>query len=360
VHTFDAAHDKIDLINYAGFKSFADVQAHLTNDAAGNAVITLGDGQSITLAGVDAAALGDSDFVFDQTPVTNNTGSMVISDGAMMPFSGIINNTGTIALDSTGDTTELELIQYGITLQGGGQLTLSDSGANVIFGSDASVVFTNVDNIITGAGQLGAGQMTLVNEGTILADGTNALVIDTGSNAVINSGTLEASGSGGLVIDSALVNFGNLWADGGNITLHGGVNGGGSATISGAATLEFGGVSDQHVIFDSSAAGTLKLDAGSNFTGSVSGFDANDKLDLRDLLEGEHGGGVEANLADYLGFASTNSGADTVIQVSTHGGGAAGVDQTFVLEGVDLATLGADDSAIINNLLASNRLLVDA
>jgi hypothetical protein len=68
----------------------------------------------------------------------------------------------------------------------------------------------------------------------------------------------------------------------------------------------------------------------------------------------------EPNLADYLSFTSSNGGADTVIQVSSHGGGAAGVDQTIVLEGVDLATLGADDSAIINNLLASNRLLVDA
>ena len=230
----------------------------------------------------------------------------------------------------------------------------------MIFGSEPSVVFTNVDNVITGAGQLGAGQMTLVNEGTIIADGTNALVIDTGSNVVTNSGTLESSGSGGLVVDSLLVNVGNLWADGGNITLHGGVSGGGSATISGTATLEFGGVSDQDVTFDSSAAGTLKLDAGSNFSGSVSGFDADDRLDLRDLLEGEHGGGVEANLADYLSFTSGNGGTDTVIQVSSQGGGAAGVDQTIVLQGVDMATLGADDSAIINNLLASNRLLVDA
>jgi hypothetical protein len=165
---------------------------------------------------------------------------------------------------------------------------------------------------------------------------------------------------GGLVVDSLLVNVGNLWADGGNITLHGGVSGGGNAMISGAATLEFGGVSDQDVIFDSSAAGMLKLDAGSNFTGSVSGFDANDKLDLRDLLEGEHSGGVEANLANYLDFTSSNGGADTTIKVSSHGGGAAGIDQTIVLQGVDMATLGADDSAIISNLLASNRLLVDA
>ena len=55
-----------------------------------------------------------------------------------------------------------------------------------------------MDNTISGAGQLGEGQMTLVNAGAIIATGTNALVIDTGANAVINSGTLEAVGSGGL------------------------------------------------------------------------------------------------------------------------------------------------------------------
>ena len=46
---------QIDLIGYAGFTSFDDVKSHLTTDANGNAVITLADGQSITLYGVAAA-----------------------------------------------------------------------------------------------------------------------------------------------------------------------------------------------------------------------------------------------------------------------------------------------------------------
>ncbi len=179
--------------------TFADVQANLANDANGQAVLTLGDGQSITFSGVGSGSLTAADFVFDQEPVTNNAGSMVISDGATLPLSGTINNTGTIALDSTGTATNLELIQHGITLQGGGALTLSDSSTNAIFGTGADVLFTNVDNTISGAGQLGEGQMTLVNDGTIIATGSNALDIDTGANAVVNSGTLEATGSGGLI-----------------------------------------------------------------------------------------------------------------------------------------------------------------
>ena len=66
IYSFDAASDQIDLIGYADFIGFGDIQAHMANDAAGNAVITLGDGQSITLKGVDAASLTASDFVFDQ------------------------------------------------------------------------------------------------------------------------------------------------------------------------------------------------------------------------------------------------------------------------------------------------------
>ena len=101
--------------------------------------------------------------------------------------------------------------------------------------------------------------MTLVNKGTILANGDHALVIDTGSNVVTNSGTLEATGSGGLIIESGVANSGNLWADGGNITIHGDVTGAGDATISGMATLEFGAASAENTTFADGGDGTLRL-----------------------------------------------------------------------------------------------------
>ena len=207
IYNFDVAADQIDLIGYAGFGGFSDIQAHTADDAAGNAVITLGDGQSITLHGVDAASLNSGDFVFDQTPVTENAGSMTIGDGAILPLSGTIDNTGTIALNSTGDETDLQLIEHGITLQGGGHVDLSDSSENVITGTVSDVTLTNVDNTISGAGHLGDGVMILVNQATIIATGTNSLEIDTGANTVVNSGTLEATGSGGLVIDSNVREF---------------------------------------------------------------------------------------------------------------------------------------------------------
>jgi large repetitive protein len=284
VHNFDTAHDQIDLIGFAGVSSFADIQAHLANDANGNARITLADGESITLTGVDAGSLTAADFVFDQTPVTHNSGTMVVSDGALLPISGIVDNSGGIQLGSTGNETDLEVVQHGVTLQGGGTLTLSDNAGNVIFGSDADVTLTNVDNTISGAGQLGDGQMTLVNEGSIIATGSNALVIGTGANSIVNSGTLEATGSGGLVVHSGVASDGVLWANGGNVTLDGDVSGSGSARISATASLAIGGAFNERIVFDDGAAGTLKLDHSADFSGILTGFGGNDVLDLSGIL----------------------------------------------------------------------------
>src|SRR5262249_35919193 len=220
-------------------------------------------------------------FAFNQTPTVNNAGTMTIADGAMLPLSGIVNNTGTIALASAGNTTTLELIQHGITLEGGGRLILSDRNENFISAAAAGVTLTNVDNTITGAGQIGDWQMTLVNSGTIIANGTHALIIDTGSNVVINSGTLEATGSGGLIVNSAISNSGQIWANGGNITLNGAVTGTGNALISQGASLEFGAASSAHITFATDAAGELILRDPAEFTGTISTLTSNDQIDLR-------------------------------------------------------------------------------
>jgi T1SS-143 domain-containing protein len=285
IYSFNASEDQIDLIGYAGFTSFDDVQRHLVGDKAGNAVITLTGGQSIALLGVAASSLTASNFVFDQTPVLNNSGTITLGDGALLPVSGIINNAGTITLDSAGNETHLQLIQYGMTLQGGGQLVLSDSGENFISGTIPSVTLSNADNTISGAGQLGAGEMALVNNGIIIATGSHALIIDTGANVVTNTGTLEASGSGGLIVNGDVTNVGLIWAYGGNITINGAVTGSGSAMISGAATIEFGAASSANITFATDAAGTLMLDhsLAQPFSGLISGLGVDDAIDLKDL-----------------------------------------------------------------------------
>ncbi|MFM9489014.1 beta strand repeat-containing protein, partial [Pseudomonas monachiensis] len=336
IYSFDAMADKIDMIGFTGVTGLADLS--ITNDANGNALVSISSGQTITLKGVDAANLSEANFQFDVDPITNNAGTLTIADGAIMPFGGSIHNSGTIELGSTGSATSLEILFRGATLSGGGQVVLSDSAQNVIFGGSADTVLTNADNTLSGAGQLGAGQMMLVNSGLILASGMNALVIDTGSSAVTNTGVLQASGSGGLVIESAVINSGSLWANDGNITVHGDASGAGSATISGSAILEFGAASDQHVTFDSGAAGTLKLDESTAFSGSVSGFAAGDKLDFGDVAFGANTQiTYAANDTGTGGMLSVSDGAH-VAQVALNGQyAAAGLQANTEGSGSELA-----------------------
>jgi hypothetical protein len=287
----------------------------MANDASGNAVITLADGQTITLDGVSASALTAANFLFDVTPTLSNAGTMTIGNGALLPLSGTIDNSGTISLGSAGATTVLELIQNGMTLQGGGSVTLSDNAANLIAGTASSVTFTNVDNIISGAGQIGNGQLTLINGGTIIADGANALVIDTGLNVVTNSGTIESAGTGGLQLLGSVANDGLILAQAGGITIGGDVSGAGHVEISGDAAIEFGGLASNDIGLDGNAAGLIIFDHSDGFSGTIFGLDSNDHIDLRDL---QFGTGTTLSYADNGSGAGMLTISDGVHSVQIH------------------------------------------
>jgi hypothetical protein len=261
---------------------------------------------------VHAAALTQSNFVFDQTPTLDNAGTMTIGDGAVMPLSGTINNTGTIALNSTGDETDLQLIEHGVTLEGGGKIVLSDSDANIISGTSSDVTLNNEDNTISGAGHLGNGELALTNAGTIDATGIHALTIDTGSNWVFNSGVLEASGSGGLTVASSIINSGVLWANGASLTVQGAVSGNGTATIDGSGTLDFEASSTANVVFGSGATGTLKLGDSFHFNGTITGFGASDIIDLADVGSTAASISYHENAAGTGGTLAISGGAQTV------------------------------------------------
>jgi hypothetical protein len=234
------------------------------------------------LNGVNAASVTASDFVFNQAPITQNTGTMQIGDGAHIAVSGTINNTGTIELLSTGDETDLQIIEQGITLTGAGHVLLSDSAANVISGTSADVTLTNVDNTIDGSGDLGASQLTLVNDsqGIIAATSAfNQLTIDTGAGSFTNHGIVQSNGAGGLEVKGNLYSDGVLEASAGLLKVDGDVIGGGHALIDGG-NMEFGASSDAIVQFSGNSSGTLVLDDVSHFTGSVTGFAYGDAIDL--------------------------------------------------------------------------------
>jgi hypothetical protein len=140
------------------------------------------------------------------TGAVTNAGSLVIINGTQLTLDGTINNTGTILVDSAGSTTELRVGTQLVTLQGGGALTMTDNANNYLFGNASVFELDNVNNTISGAGQLGNGQMELVNTGKINANGTNALVVNLGSYSGANStgGLMEATGTGGMALTSGI------------------------------------------------------------------------------------------------------------------------------------------------------------
>ena len=223
----------------------------------------------------------------------------------------------------------------------------------MIFGATADATLTNVDNIISGAGQLGNGQMTLVNEaaGVIDANATgHALVVDTGSNAVMNYGTIEATGGGELeirsyvinagilevgagstmLIDNSVVNLGIIETSG-TLDIFGTLSGTGVIKIDSGATLELGSASTATVTFANGSAttGNLVLDNAQDFSGQIVGFAGDgtlansDSIDLRDIdfshlttetyTENSAGTGGTLTLSDGTDTANINFAGNYVL-----------------------------------------------
>jgi hypothetical protein len=144
-----------------------------------------------------------------------STASFELNGNVTLYVGGTLINQGNIALNTDGYSDDLILDTPTVTLTGGGHVTMSDSGANRIYGAATTDKLVNVNNIISGSGQLGAYQMTLDNQkaGIIDATGTNTdLNIDLDSTFT-NEGLVEASGPGGLLIqNTTLTNTGTIAA----------------------------------------------------------------------------------------------------------------------------------------------------
>ena len=128
--------------------------------------------ETISLSNAVTLLLGNQTEAF----TINGSNQADTITGGTIDNVGNIDNTGTISLESTGSNTSLEILFRGVALTGHGQVVLSDSASNVIFGGSADTVLHNVDNVITGAGQLfaenqdGAGGVVAVSDGVHVAN----------------------------------------------------------------------------------------------------------------------------------------------------------------------------------------------
>ncbi|PRA55736.1 MULTISPECIES: retention module-containing protein [Pseudomonas] len=254
--------------------------------------------------------------------------------------------------------------QQGQILTGtaGDDVLLAGNGDNVLNGGDGNDVLTagNGNNELHG----GAGNDLLFSGlGNDLLDGGDG--IDTASYAhatagvTVNLGLQGGQNTVGAGVDT-LVSIENLTGSNWNDTLIG--NDQDNLIIGGLGnnTLTGGGGSD-----------TFKWLAGNSGHDVVTDFTpGTDKLDLSQLLQGEHASST--SLDDYLHFSVSGSGASLVTSIDIKATVGAPSTQTIDLAGVNLAdhygvTPGAggviagghDTATIINGMLNDHSLKVD-
>ena len=260
-------------------------------------------------------------------PATNAADLSVIN-GTELALAGTVDNTGTITVDGSDAATAIG-VEGTVTLDGGGHIDLSSSNENYIFGS----ALINVDNTISGGGDIGNGSMIFENAGTVVAQGPYALIIDTGANAFVNTGIIETN-SGTLVVDSPVAGHGHAVIDGG--------------------TLEFSKASDNNVVFSPTSPGTLVLDQSENFSGHIFGFGNHDQIDLGDVafstltsLTYSTGHLAVSNGNNSVSLSIEGSYSSSSFSISTDGHGG-----TLITE--DPATNSAPVASMADQILQSN------
>ncbi len=146
-----------------------------------------------------------------------------VGAGTTLTLAGTIDNQGTIAL--TGDANTLNTAQLvisgGVTLTGGGDITLTDaSGAGAaatqLITGDVTTATLDTDNVISGQGAIDL--LALTNEAAGTIDASNGLMTLTAGNGVINKGLLNATSQGSLELSGAFTNAGGTIGAAGGVT----------------------------------------------------------------------------------------------------------------------------------------------
>lgn len=187
---------------FSGGTNTISITGTLTNNSGGSLTIYGGAGNG---SGSDSVSIG----------TLNNCGTVsLMGTGSTLTITG----TGTLTNSGTLNLTQGALKFSGLsaTLTGGGTLTLGNSSGtqtgSIQVGSSNNGTFTNSDNTITGYGNLGSGTLTLVNQGTINANGNVSLArgitLQPGGGGMTNTGVMEATNQGTLVLQGTFNNTG--------------------------------------------------------------------------------------------------------------------------------------------------------
>ena len=246
--------------------------------------VILNAGQVAALAGAGSATTLMVDVSIDRTDTTAPTITKVVS----LPATGDV---------TTGHVVKITLTpSEAVTVSGTPELLLNDGG---IASYDAAHSTTKalVFNYMVAAGD---STPNLAVSGIELP--TGASTKDLAGNSAVLAG---AATSLGVQINTTT--SGSSGPEAGNITL------------SGSSNAELFGPSSANVIFDSGSNGTLRLDASSQFTGTVAGLALGNYVDLADLAYRGNDAPVYSSSGANTGSVAVTEGT-TTINVALLGG----------------------------------------
>jgi hypothetical protein len=362
--TLDVTKDVFFIDGVLGPDVTASVAAGSTLDLLGGAVLGASvsgagtlrlNGTGYTLAGAGAGAkLAIADLVIDSKTTLSGTGTImgllanagtVTASGGQMILAGAVTGKGNFAavggatLDIAGGMTTAGALSGAGTIDFASAITL-DAGARL----DAAQV------VDTDAVTLGSGTAVTIAAGEIFsidaAAGSTITLSGATGDRLSNAGSLAASGPGTADIDVAFVNTKTVSVSSGTLAFLGGVTNNGTLAT-GAGTLSFekkisgtgtlgigtgtlsllsGAVATQSVRFEQSA-GLLDLAHPTDFSGLISDFGAQDKIDLLDTkATGFTFAGGTLTLEDgsktvaSLGFTGSYTQNDFAISTDNHSG----------------------------------------
>ena len=288
----------------------------------------------------------------------SNSGTVTVGTGATLTITnaGTSTNSGTINIGSPSGGATLKINQN-VSLAGKGTVTLANTAGNLITGNSGDVL-TNA-NTIQGAGNIGNALISLVNNGTISANQSTTLFIDTNATGLTNNGTLSVSRSDTLDIEGGLLtNFnsgtstltGGTYSVGGtlqllnttgNITTIGNGTTATSVTMTGS-TAKFLNSTNGNMLTSLNtiaAGGTFGVASGFNFT-TVGNFTNNGTLSVGSSTR------FVVNLADSL--TNFNSGTSTLTGGAYSVGGTLQFANASIITNNASITLSGANSKIVN------------
>jgi hypothetical protein len=152
---------------------------------------------------VNGPLVNNSGIVAFNAVVLN--GNYTASSGSITDASGTLTNNALFTLGSAEGNTDL-VITANTLLSGTGTLQMSNFVENRIYAASGQTLTIGSGQTIQGAGQLGIGETSFVNNGVIDANASAGITISPGTGGFTNNNLLEAADGAVLTLQGSFTN----------------------------------------------------------------------------------------------------------------------------------------------------------